>query len=74
MDVATFLLVVRTYWLKYTYKLEPIDFVYQYDTCLIKSLFEGEEHAHTEYQVLVIDKMRLKHWTKNKTSEVVFNV
>ena len=26
-----------------------------------KSLFEGEEHAHTEYQVLVIDKMRLKH-------------
>merc|ERR1711872_564358 len=23
--------------------------------------FGGEEHAHTEYQVLVIDKMRLKH-------------
>ena len=29
------------------------------------NILSGEEHAHTDYQVLVIDKMRLKHWTEH---------
>ena len=53
-------------WIKsYQYVLYAVAIWNQYQILPIWDLFEGEEHAHTDYQVLVIDKMRLKHWTEH---------
>ena len=69
MDVATFLSAVRNK----NNRKQIIDFPQEalkdhcMKLCFIWTL-SGEEHAHTEYQVLVIDKMRLKHWELNLAS------
>ena len=68
MDVATFLSAVRNK----DNRKQIVDFPQEQmalkdhcmKLCFIWTL-QGEEHAHTEYQVLVIDKMRLKHWKLN---------